>query len=402
MAQYQITLEDDVVQHLFVGDGGVARLLEQVLNQILQAQAQDALRAAPYERTAERRGYRNGTYERALTTRVGTLTLRVPRRRDGSFSPELFARYQRHAQAFVLTLLEMVINGVSTRKVTRITEELCGTEFSKSAVSALCQQLDPLVTAWRTRSLAATPYPFLLVDALVLRIREDGHVRPRAGCVVMGVNATGQREIRGFWVGDSESEATWRTVCQDLKARGLHGVDLVVSDQHAGLVRALQREFQGVSWQRCQTHFSRNVLDACPKSLHDDFHAALRAVFNAPDRKRADWLSQQLIADFQTTAPKAVAIWEAGMEDALAIFAYPPEVRLRLRTTNDLERVNREIRRRERVIRIFPNRAAAERLLGAVLMELHETWSTGRRYVNMESYWAEQNPAPTGMPAATA
>jgi transposase-like protein len=144
------------------------------------------------------------------------------------------------------------------------------------------------------------------------------------------------------------------------------------------------------------------VLDACPKSLHDDFHAALRAVFNAPDRKRADWLSQQLIADFQTTAPKAVAIWEAGMEDALAIFAYPPEVRLRLRTTNDLERVNREIRRRERVIRIFPNRAAAERLLGAVLMELHETWSTGRRYVNMESYWAEQNPAPTGMPAATA
>jgi putative transposase len=402
MAQYQITLGDDVVQHLFVGDGGVARLLEQVLNQVLQAQAQEAVQAAPYERTTERRGYRNGTVDRPLTTRVGTLTLRVPRLRDGSFSPELFARYQRHEQAFVLALLEMVINGVSTRKVTKITEELCGTEISKSAVAALCQQLDPVVTAWRTRSLADTAYPFLLVDALVLRIREDGHVRPRAGCVVMGVNAAGQREILGFWVGDSESEATWRTVCQDLKARGLHGVDLVVSDQHAGLVRALQREFQGTTWQRCQTHFSRNVLDACPKALHDRVHAAVRAVFEAPDRRRADWLSQQLIADFQDTAPRAVAIWEAGIEDALAIFAYPPAVRLRLRTTNDLERLNREIRRRERVIRIFPHRASAERLLGAVLMELHEGWMTGRRYVNLDTYWAERAPASAEAPAANA
>ena len=201
---------------------------------------------------------------------------------------------------------------------------------------------------------------------------------------------------------DSESEATWRTVCQDLKARGLHGVDLVVWDQHAGLVRALQREFQGTTWQRCQTHFSRNVADACPKALHARVHAALRAVFDAPDRRRADWLSQQLIADFQDTAPKAVAIWEAGVEDALAIFAYPPEIRLRLRTTNDLERVNREIRRRERVIRIFPHRASAERLLGAVLMELHEGWSTGRRYVNLDTYWAAQESAPAGSPAATA
>lgn len=402
MAQYQITLGDDVVQPLLVGDGGVARLLEQVLNQVLQAPAQDAVRAAPYERTPERQGHRNGTYDRALTPRVGALTLRVPRLRDGSFSPELFARYQRQEQAFVLALLEMVINGVATRQVTHITEELCGTEISKSAVSALCQQLDPVGTAWRTRSLADTPYPFLLVDAWVLRIREDGHVRPRAGCVVMGVNAAGQREILGCWVGDSESEATWRTVCQDLKARGLHGGDLGVSDQHAGLVRALQREFQGVSWPRGQTHFSRNVLDACPKALHATFHAALRAVFEAPDRGRADWLSPRLMADFQTTAPKAVAIWETGIEDALAIFAYPPEVRLRLRTTNDLERVNREIRRRERVIRIFPHRASAERLLGAVLMELHEGWTTGRRYVNLDTYWAEQGPAPAEESAATA
>jgi putative transposase len=312
----------------------------------------------------------------------------VPRLRDGSFSPELFARYQRTEQALVRARLEMVINGVSTRTVTRITEELCGTELSQSAVSALCQQLDPVVSGWRTRSLAETVYPFLLVNALVLRIREDGHVRQRAGCVVVGVNRDGQREVLGFWVGDSELEATWRMVCQDLKARGLHGVDLVVSDHHAGLVHALQREFQGASWQRCQTHFSRHVLDACPKAVHDPFHAALRAVFDAPDRKRADLLLRPLLEEFATTAPRAVAILEAGIEDALAIFAYPPEIRLRLRTTNDVERLNRAIRRRERVIRIFPNRAAAERLLGAVLMEQHEAWSTGRRYVNLETYWA--------------
>ncbi len=402
MAQYQITLGDDVVQHLFVGDGGVARLLEQVLNQVLQAQAQDALQAAPYERTPERQGHRNGSYLRDLTTRVGPITLRVPRLRDGSFSPELFARYQRTEQALVLALLEMVVNGVSTRKVTRITEELCGTELSKSAVSALCQQLDPVVAGWRTRSLAETVYPFLLVDALVLRIREGGHVRQRAGCVALGVNRDGMREILGFWVGDSESEATWRAVCQDLKARGLQGVDLVVSDQHAGLVNALQREFQGASWQRCQTHFTRNILDACPKAVHDPFHAALRAVFDAPDRKRADLLLASLLEDFAPTAPRAVAILEAGIEDALAIFAYPPEVRLRLRTTNDVERLNREIRRRERVIRIFPNRASAERLLGAVLMEQHEAWSTGRRYVNLDTYWAAREPAPAEEAAATA
>jgi transposase-like protein len=397
-----MTLGDDVVQRRFVGDGGVARLLEQVLNQVLQAQAQDALQAAPYERTPDRQGHRNGSYPRDLTTRVGTITLRVPRLRDGSCSPELFTRYQRSEQALVLALLEMVVNGVSTRKVTRITEELCGTELSKSTVSALCQQLDPVVTAWRTRSLADTVYPFLLVDALLLRIREGEHVRQRAGCVVLGVNREGMREILGFWVGDSESEATWRAVCQDLKARGLHGVDLVVSDQHAGLVNALQREFQGTSWQRCQTHFTRNVLDACPKAVHDPFHAALRAVFDAPDRKRADLLLPPLLEDFATTAPRAVALLEAGIEDALALVAYPPEVRLRLRTTNDVERLNREIRRRERVIRIFPNRASAERLLGAVLMEQHEAWSTGRRYVNLDTYWAAREPAPAEEAAATA
>ena len=236
----------------------------------------------------------------------------------------------------------------------------------------------------------------------MLRIREGGHVRQRAGCVVVGVNREGMRESLGFWVGDSESEATWRTVCQDLKARGLHGVDLVVSDQHAGLVNALQREVQGASWQRCQTHFTRNVLDACPKAVHDPFHAALRAVFDAPDRKRADLLLRPLLEDFATTAPRAVALLEAGIEDPRTLVAYPPEVHLRLRTTHDVERLNRENRRRERVIRIFPNRASAERLLGAVLMEQHDAWSTGRRYVNLDTYWAAREPAPAQEPAATA
>jgi len=361
MAQYQITLGDDVVQHLFVGDGGVARLLEHVWNQVLPAQAQDAWQAAPYERTPDRQGHWNGSYPRDLTTRVGTITLRVPRLRDGSCSPELFTRYQRSEQALGLARLEMVVNGVSTRKMTRITEALCGTARSKSAGSALCHQLDPVVAAWRTRSRADSVSPFLRVDALMLRIREDGHVRPRAGCGVMGVNRAGMRERLGFWVGDSESEATWRTVGQDLQARGLHGVDRVVSDPHAGLVNALPREFQGASGQRCQTHFTRNVLDACPQAVPDPCPAALRAVFDAPDRQRADLLLPSLLAEFATPAPRAVASLAAGIEEALALVAYPPEVRRRLRTTNDVERLNREIRRRDRVIRIFPNRASAAR-----------------------------------------
>ncbi len=212
MPEYQITIDGETLQGLLTGtaaQSGMNQLVEQVLNQVLEAQVGEQLGAARYERSDERQGYRNGVRLRQLTTRVGTLTLRVPQVRDGHFSTELFARYQRSEQALVLALMEMVVSGVSTRKVTQITEELCGASFSKSTVSALCAQLDPLVTAWNERSLSEQAFPFVLVDALVLKVREDERVRGLSGLVAIGVNAAGYREILGLQLGDSESEASW-------------------------------------------------------------------------------------------------------------------------------------------------------------------------------------------------
>ena len=397
MAQYQITVDSQLLHQLFLSnsqDAGVTKLLESVLNQVLQAQATEQLRADPYERTEERQGYRNGTYPHQLTTRVGTITLRVPRIRGGKFSTELFARYQRSEQALVLALMEMVVNGVSTRKVAQITEELCGTEFSKSTVSELCKRLDPIVTAWNNRPLD-NPFPFVIVDALVLKVREDGRVRSRGVLVGIGVNTDGYREVLGLMLGDSESEVSWSEFFGWLKSRGLRGVDLIVSDDHGGLVRAIRRHFQGVTWQRCQTHFMRNILDVTPKALQDEMHSRIRAILDAPDLNTARLLLNQVLEAYETKAPKAMAILEAGFEDATAVMLLPEKYRKRLRTTNALERLNEEIRRRERVIRIFPSRESAIRLIGALLMEIDEKWASGRKYLDMAEYleWRESKVA---------
>ena len=398
MTQYQLTLDGEAVQRLFTGDGQLGRLVEAVLNQVLNAQVAEQLQAAPYERSEQRQGYRNGYKPRQLTTRVGALTLLVPQVREGQFSTEVFARYQRSEQALVLTLMEMVVNGVSTRKVARITEELCGTSFAKSTVSDLCKSLDPLVTAWNERDLSGSRYPFVLVDALVVKVREEGRVRAVSALVATGVNDQGYREILGLQVGDSESERTWQDFFIWLKSRGLAGVDLLVSDQHGGLVKAVQQQFQGASWQRCQTHLSANIADATPKALQDAVHARLRPIFDAPDETTARTLLASFVHDYQTLAPAAVATLERGFDDATAVLALPRPYRQRLRTTNGQERLNEEIRRRERVIRIFPNRASTMRLLGALLMEQDEQWSTGKRYFDMTAYW--QWRAASSAPAA--
>ena len=392
MAQYQVTLDGDVLHGLFQRDEGVARLLEQVLNQVLQAQATEQLRALPYERSEERQGYRNGTLPHLLTTRVGTLTLRVPRLRSGQFSTDLFFRYQRSEQALVLALLEMVVNGVSTRKVAKITDELCGTELSKSTVSDLCKRLDPIVQAWNNRTLREQRYPFVLVDALVLKIREEGRVRSRSALIAIGVNEAGYREVLGLMLGDSESEVSWTEFFTWLKSRDLCGVDIVVSDSHGGLVRAVRSQFQGATWQCCQTHFMRNILDVTPKSVQDEIHRRVRALLDAPDTKTARLLLQKIHEDYAQKAPKAIAILETGFDDATAVLELPERYRKRLRTTNGVERLNEEIRRRERVIRIFPNRESVIRLLGALLMELDEKWGSGNRYLDMAEYldWREK------------
>ncbi len=401
MTQYQLTLASETVQRLFTGDGELGRLLEAILNQVLNAQVAEQLQAAPYERSEQRQGYRNGYKPRQLTTRVGALTLLVPQVREGQFSTELFARYQRSEQALVLTLMERVVNGVSTRKVARITEELCGTSFAKSTVSDLCKALDPLVTGWNERDLSSQRYPFVLVDALVVKVREGGRVRAVSALVATGVNEHGYREILGLQVGDSESERAWMAFFTWLKGRGLSGVDLVVSDHHGGLVKAVQYQFQGASWQRCQTHLSANSADtlhATPNALQEEVHARLRPIFDAPDESTARTLLARFVHDYQATAPTAVATLERGFDDATAVLALPAPYRKRLRTTNGVERLNEELRRRERVIRIFPNRESVLRLVGALLMEQDEVWTTGKRYFEMTAYWLWREPQPKQAP----
>ena len=396
MAQYQITVDSQVLHQLFLTkskDSGVSALLESVLNQILQAEATEQLQAEPYERTGERQGYRNGTYPHRLTTRVGTLTLRVPRLRDGKFSTEMFARYQRSEQALVLAMMEMVINGVSTRKVSLVTEELCGVQFSKSTVSELCKKLDPVVESWNHRPLTER-YPFVVVDAMVTKVREDGRVRARGLLLAFGINSEGYRELLGLWVGDSESETSWSEFFADLKRRGLRGVELIVSDQHGGLVKAIRTHYQGVTWQRCQTHFMRNILDATPKALKEDLYSKLRAILDAPDIQTARLLLSKTIDTYQDKAPKAIKALENGFDDATAVLMLPEKYRKRLRTTNAMERLNEEIRRRERVIRIFPNRESLVRLVGALLIEFDEKWTSGRRYFDMAEFdlWLKDRP----------
>jgi transposase-like protein len=306
----------------------------------------------------------------------------------------LFARYQRSEQALILTMMEMVVNGVSTRKVAQVTEELCGMEFSKSMVSDLCKRLDPIVTAWNNRPLSDSRFPFVLVDALYLKVREDDRVRSRGVMLGIGVNTDGQREVLGLMLGDTESEESWTEFFSWLKTRGLRGVDLVVSDDHGGLVRSIRQQLQGVTWQRCQTHFMRNILDASPQGLKEEIHAHVRAILEAPNPEAARILLSQTLAAYEEKAAKAMRILETGFDDATAVLSLPEKYRKRLRTTNSVERLNEEVRRRERVIRIFPNRESVIRLIGAMLMEQDEKWAAGKKYLDMDEYlkWRENQP----------
>jgi len=389
MAQFNITLTEEELHGLFLSNGrddAVAKLLEKIFNQVLRAQSTEQLCAEPYERTEQRTAYRSGSYGRGLVTRVGTLNLRIPRHRYGQFSTELFERYQRSEQALMLAMMEMVVNGVSTRKIENITEELCGKKFSKSTVSALCQKLDPLVLSFRTRPLE-NHYPFLIVDALYLKARINNRVQSRGLLIAIGVNEEGHREIIGFQIANTESESSWSEFFGSLKDRGLKNVHLVTSDNHKGLVSAIQKHFQGATWQRCQTHFSRNMLDQAPKALQPEIKEDLRQLYEAVDLESAKNVRDSIITKYELRAPKTVTLLDEAFDDITAVLILPLKYRKRLRTTNGVERLNQEIRRRERVIRIFPNEESAIRLMGALLMEQSEKWQTGRKYFEMDLYY---------------
>ena len=385
MAQFEITVDEADLPKLFSGQG-LSSLVEQVLNQVLAHQVTAALKAQPGERTQERVGYRNGVREREMQTRIGTITLKVPRTREGEFSPDLWERYQRSEQAFVLALCEMVIQGVSTRKVEAITEVLCGAAFGKSQVSKLCQALDPLVKTWRERPLGV--FPFVLVDAIVVKIREEGRVRQCALLIACGIDEAGYRHVLGFTLGDKESEASWSEFFTSLKVRGLTGVEFIISDDHAGLVKAIGGSFAGATWQRCQAHFIRNLSDACPKTEVEAFLASAKQVLHAPDLASARTRLRETCQTFEKRCSKAVALLESAFDEVTNVLVLPGKYHRLLRTSNSQERLNEEIRRRDRVIRIYPNRASCERLLGALLMEFDEAMTTGKVYTNMDDYHA--------------
>ena len=282
-------------------------------------------------------------------------------------------------------MMEMVVHGVSTRKVGEITETLCGTSFSKSTVSALCKDLDPIVDSFRTRPLNGH-YPFLVVDAIYMRARENHTVRSKGLLIATGVNRDGCREVLGFTVADGESEISWSEFFEDLKARGLKDVDNITSDNHGGLRNAIKKHFSTAVWQRCQTHFSKNMLDKTPKKLQPEMKQALNDMYNAPDIEKAKLRKTQIMEKFEKSAPKAVSLLDESFEDVTAVFSLPEKYRKRLRTSNSIERLNEELRRRERVIRIFPNEDSLIRLMGAILIEQHEKWVSGKKYLDMTEF----------------
>jgi transposase-like protein len=360
-------------------------LMKEALQEVLEGEMTEFLGAEPGERTEARNGYRAGYYGRNLVTRIGKLELRVPRDRGGEFSTALFERYARSEKALVAALAEMYVQGVSTRKVTDILVKLLGPEVSISStqVSRAAEQLDTGLAAWRERPLDDTPYLFL--DARYERVREAGRLVDCAVLVATGITKDGHRRVLGVSVALSEAEIHWRAFLDGLIRRGLRGVKLIVSDAHAGLNAARRATLPSVPWQRCQFHLQQNAQAYVTRlDQRKPVAQRIRAIFNAPDRVEAERLMKQTIEFWAVDAPKLAQWAEENLPEGFAAFDVPLGQRVRLRTTNGLERINREIKRRTRVASIFPNTASCLRLVSALLAECDEDWMTGKIYLNLK------------------
>jgi putative transposase len=362
---------------------GLREVVRAVLQEVLEAEMTDALGAAKGERTAARLGYRAGYYSRTLVTRVGKLELRVPQDREGRFSTELFERYQRSEQALVATLAEMYVQGVSTRKVKAVTEELCGHAFSASAISAVNKRLDEGLAAFARRRLEE-PFAYLVLDARYEKVREAGIVGSRAVLVAVGVDGDGRRQVLAVELANRESRSSWKDFLLGLKERGLHGVEFVVADDHAGLRAALREVLPGAFVQRCYVHFLRNALDHLPRKADDDCLQELRWIY---DRRELAEAKADLAAWLRKWSPRydRLTLWvEENVEETFTYYRLPRQHHKHMKSTNMLERVNEEIKRRTRVVRIFPNAESCLRLVRALAVEMHENWLEASRYLNMD------------------
>ena len=358
-------------------------LIRIVINAAMQAERSEYLQAEPYQHTDERRGYANGYKPKTMHTRVGEITFAVPQVREGGFYPQALEKGLRSERALTLALAEMYVQGVSTRKVKAITEQLCGLNINSSAVSQAALQLDSELAKWRERPLSE--YPFLYLDAYYEQVREDGHVCDLAVLSAVGVNPQGKREILGVSVSLSEHEAHWRAFLESLKQHGLGGVQLITSDNHAGLRAARLAVFGGIPWQRCQFHLQQNAQAYVPrKDMLTEVAADIRTIFDAPDRATAETYLTKVVQKYSKTASRLSEWLAANIPEGLTVFAFPAAFRKQLRTTNGLERLHREVRRRARVVSIFPNSASCLRLVSAILVEMSEEWLTGRTYIVFE------------------
>ena len=386
MAQLNITLNQEEIQALLLDDRGEAfkKILQTSLNKILQAESAEQLKAAPYERSEERTDCRNGSRDRDLNTRVGRITLHVPRHRNVPFKTLVFDNYSRSEAALVAGMAEMVVNGVSTRKVSRVMETLCGTSFSKSAVSDVCKDLETAVKEFQTRPLEGD-YPFLTVDATYFKVRENSRIISKAFMIAYGTNAEGHREILGFGVYANESSATWTDFLLSLKRRGLTGLLMITSDAHEGILNAIGKVFPTVPWQRCQFHFSRNITDKAPKKYQTGLRAELQELFNCRTIAEARKVRDRIIEDYRDVAESAVACLDEGFESSMTVMLLPAWLRRFYRTSNQIERLNKELKRRSKVIGVFPNEDSVLRLMGSVLMERHDAMLAGRAIFSKDS-----------------
>ena len=388
--QEDFTLPPELLEQIAIqGFDFIPELIRIVVNEAMDAQRQQHLGAAPYQRTAERQGHANGFKPKTVKTRLGEITSEVPQVREGGFYPSALEKGLRSERALTLTLAEMYVQGVSTRKVAAIVEQLCGASVSSSQVSRATASLDETLEAWRNRSLNEIRYLFL--DARYEKVRQEGQIRDAAVLIAVGVTADGRRQIVGVSVSLGEQEVHWRAFLQNLVKRGLQSVQLVISDDHAGLKAARIAVFGGAPWQRCQFHLQQNASAYVPRqSMKAEVAADLRMIFNAPNRSTAEAYLAQIIRKYAKTASKLADWMERNVPEGLTVFSFPDAHQRKLRTTNGLERLNREIRRRTRVVGIFPNEASCLRLTSAILMEFHDEWQVDRIYLT----FAEENISP--------
>jgi transposase-like protein len=369
------TFVDELIES---GFDGIPEMFRIIMNNAMKAERDQYLQANKYERTEERLGYANGYKPKTIKSRIGEVTLDIPQVREGGFYPSSLEKGMRSERALLITLAEMYIQGVSTRKVSAIIEKMCGVEISAMQVSRATKQLDEILQQWRERPLGEMRYLFL--DARYEKVRESGQIRDAAVLIATGISPEGERQVLGVSISLSEHRVHWKDFLQSLKDRGLRGVKLITSDAHEGLGSARRGVFGSIPWQRCHFHLQQNAGAYVPRqSMRAEVAADIRDIFNAPDRSMAEKYLQMVIEKYAKSAPRLSSWLEANLAEGFTVFDFPTKHRRFIRTTNSLERVNREIRRRTRVVGIFPNEASCLRLISAILMETSEKWQIGRR-----------------------